>query len=356
MKIPVVVITSLLLIVTLSCDIWDTTANGALEGVITDFVSDVGIEGVTVELVGEDMSDTTDSNGAYKIEGIPEGHFTVLATGASYVVSVKSGVEIYANETTILNFRMTYSDAVGRISGQVTNAINGLPVSDALVNIIGENLVEITDTSGVYIIENIPAGFYSINASSDGYYQGASFNVEIGADSLTTAHFAMSPEFSEDNQDAMRIVLTWGEHPNDIDLHLKTPEINGQFFHIFSNLKGDSTNAPFVWLDRDDIDSYGPETVTIYEGHPGSYHYYVHKYAGEGPLIASGAKVSIFTSDGLLQSFDVPVIGEGIYWNVCLIDAETGAVTPINLMQDAEPGRPDPSPGKAEFMTNPITK
>jgi len=356
MKIPAIIIASILLIATISCEVWDTSANGALEGVVTDFATGTVIEGVTVELIGGDLSDITDSNGAYNIEEIPEGNFTIHATMATYVVSVKSRVEIYANETTILNFRMAHSNEIGNISGQVNNAINGLPVSEALVSIIGENLVEITDTSGGYTMENIPAGFYSMNASADGYYQSASYTIKIEADSVTTAHFALSPEFNEDNPGAMRIILTWGEHPYDIDSHLKTPEINEQFFHISWEFRGDSTDAPFIWLDRDDVDSYGPETVTIYEAYSGNYHYYIHKYAGEGPLTASGAKVSIYTSSGLQQSFDVPVIGQGIYWNVCLIDAETATVTPINLIQNTEPGRPDSSPGTAGLRTSPTTK
>ncbi len=356
MKIPVIIIASILLVAAISCELWDTTANGALEGVVTDFVTGAVIEGAVVELTGEDMSCATDINGAYSFEGIPEGHFTVQATMATYVVSVKSRIEIYANETTILNFRMAHSDEVGRIGGQVTNAINGLPVSEAQVSILGEHFVEITDTSGGYIMENIPAGFYSMNASADGYYQSASYTVEIEADSVTTAHFALSPEFSGDNPGAMRIILTWGEHPRDVDSHLKTPEINGEFFHIYYASRGDSTDAPFIWLDRDDMESYGPETVTIYEAQTGNYHYYVHKYAGEGPLTASGAKVSIYTSKGLLQSFDVPVTGQGIYWNVCLIDAETATVTAINLIKDAVPGRHDPSPGTEGLSTNLITK
>jgi hypothetical protein len=333
----------LILLILISCEAWNTTANGSLEGVLTDFATGAAIEGAKVELIGEDLSDITDNNGAYRITGIPEGRFTVQATIETYVVSVKSRIEIYANETTILNFRLAHSDAIGKISGEVRNAVNGLPVPDAQVSIIGEHFVEITDTAGRYLMENIPAGFYSMDAIANGYYLSASYVVEVEVDSVTTAHFALSPEFNEINPGAMRIILTWGAHPHDIDSHLKTPAINEEYFHIYFGSIGDSTNAPFVWLDRDDVDGYGPETVTIYEAYPGDYHYYVHKYEGEGPLTTSGAKVSIYTSNGLLQAFDIPASGEGIFWNVCLINAETGSVTPINLIQDTAPGRPDPS-------------
>ncbi|MCF7811926.1 carboxypeptidase regulatory-like domain-containing protein [bacterium] len=338
MRTIIIFLTSILLIL-IGCETWDSSADGSIKGVVTDFATGNVIEGVTIELLGENLSDVTDSNGTYQITGIPEGRFTVQAIMVTYVVSVKSRIEIYADETTVLNFRLAHSDAVGKISGVVSNAVNGLAIPDAQVSIVGEHFTEITDTSGYYLIENIPAGFYSMNAIATGYYISASYVVEVHADSITTAHFALSPEFNDPG--VMRIILTWGENPNDIDSHLKTPAINDEYFHIYYASIGDSLNAPFVWLDIDDIDGYGPETMTIYEAYEGDYHYYVHKYAGEGPLTASGAKASIYNSEGLQQSFDIPTSGEGIYWNVCLINAETGVVTPINLIQDMEPGRPD---------------
>ena len=48
-----------------------------------------------------------------------------------------------------------------------------------------------------------------------------------------------------------------------MDSHLLTPEIDSVNFHIYHSYKGDSTAAPFVVLDLDDIDGFGPETISI---------------------------------------------------------------------------------------------
>ncbi|MCW8631650.1 hypothetical protein OQH38_16240, partial [Acinetobacter baumannii] len=64
--------------------------------------------------------------------------------------------------------------------------------------------------------------------------------------------YALSPV--QTKLGSMRIVLTWGEKPLDLDSHL-----NYSNQHIYwSNKEGHQAN-----LDVDDRDSYGPETITI---------------------------------------------------------------------------------------------
>ena len=67
-----------------------------------------------------------------------------------------------------------------------------------------------------------------------------------------------APELGE-----VRIILTWGSNPSDMDSHLLTPEIDSVNFHISYSNRGSSESAPFVVLDLDDVDGFGPETITI---------------------------------------------------------------------------------------------
>lgn len=64
--------------------------------------------------------------------------------------------------------------------------------------------------------------------------------------------YAISPVMT--NLDGMRVVLSWGEKPFDLDSHLIFP--GGHIY--FDSKEGTDAN-----LDVDDTDSYGPETVTI---------------------------------------------------------------------------------------------
>lgn len=100
--------------------------------------------------------------------------------------------------------------------------------------------------------------------------------------------YAISPVMT--NLDGMRVVLSWGEKPFDLDSHLIFP--GGHIY--FDSKEGTDAN-----LDVDDTDSYGPETVTISKKHFGeSYIYAVQDYSNKGLpnsnyLSASKAKVFV---------------------------------------------------------------
>ncbi len=95
-----------------------------------------------------------------------------------------------------------------------------------------------------------------------------------------------------------QITLTWGENPRDLDSHLTIPEYNGNGpYHVYYSDK-DFSQAN---LDTDDTSSYGPEVVTIFDFHPGTYRYSVRHYAGTGNIETSGAEINVI------------IQGEGIY-------------------------------------------
>jgi len=96
-----------------------------------------------------------------------------------------------------------------------------------------------------------------------------------------------------------RFVLQWGEKPKDLDLHLV-----GNDFHVsFRNMKVVKDKAR---LDRDDITSYGPETITLDKiVHSNTYTVYVHNYSGEAP-IDSFAKVFIYQDNRLDRVLTLP--------------------------------------------------
>ena len=155
----------------------------------------------------------------------------------------------------------------------------------------------------------------------------------IHSDSLMPAIFVDSIGMVEGSFFA-QFTLTWNENPHDLDSHLWTPNIEGSTYHIYYASKGSGSTPPYAFLDVDDVTSWGPEHIIIYQAFPGTYTYAVHHYSGESNIPNSGAEVSLLKPDRSVQEFTPPdtTAGQGDYWTVCSIDGTTGAVTPINII------------------------
>lgn len=154
--------------------------------------------------------------------------------------------------------------------------------------------------------------------------------------------YAMSPVMQ--NLDGMRIVLSWGEKPEDLDSHLV---YSGN--HIFfEDKQGDDAE-----LDVDDTDSYGPETITIQKKQFGqSYVYAVHDFtnrsdSGSSALSASKAKVFVYVGQSLVRTYDVPVSHTGNLWTVFRLNPN-GDFEDINTLTSlSSDGSDRPSVGPA---------
>lgn len=268
------------------------------------------------------------------------------------------------------------SESVTSLSGYVTDAFSGEPLADIPVTLGRETVY--SDEEGYYRFEPVPLGGLSadfdannrvgpapleveffdysstssltISAEALGYlpYRNAQVSIEPGVEN--EQNIPLSPEIAADNY---RFVLSWGEHPRDLDSHLLTPQIEGQPHHIAYYNRGSEEAPPFANLDLDDTTSYGPETVTIYDMFSGRYTYFVHLYAGEGTLNTSEAEVEIYTETGLAHSLRAPSTGEGRYWYVGDLDGETGRFTIVNRIQDMEPGMDNAASGFASNMVYP---
>lgn len=135
------------------------------------------------------------------------------------------------------------------------------------------------------------------------------------------------------SDEELKIVLTWGAYPTDLDSHLYTPAIEGYTYHVyFYNKYQDLTNPPYVMLDLDDRSSYGPETIWFERVLPGTYTYAVHNWSLDGALTTSGATVTVIGRDGVLATLTVPASGIGEWWTVFEMNGETGEITPINVI------------------------
>lgn len=139
--------------------------------------------------------------------------------------------------------------------------------------------------------------------------------------------YALSPVMH--NLDGMRVVLTWGETPHDLDSHIAYPGS-----HVFfRNKRGADAN-----LDVDNVNGFGPETITLERRHAGeTYVYAVHDYSDRGrpntmALSASQAKVYVYVGESLVRTYYVPHDQQGNLWTVFRITGE-GEFQDINSMR-----------------------
>ena len=223
------------------------------------------------------------------------------------------------------------------IKGQVTNAVNRNPIPDVTVTISGRTTT--TDQNGDYEIIFVQEGEHPTFGEAYGFctYEGNINIPENFGQQNFIYNFSMSPIPGEGET---RLLLNWGQKPGDLDSHLLTPNIEGQNYHISYSNRGNASSAPYATLDTDDVNGYGPETITIKQSFPGTYVYYIYQYSSDSNLPSSDAVIQIYNSpDCNAITVKVPTGGNGRYWHVCNINGETGAINVINEILDSEPNR-----------------
>lgn len=219
-------------------------------------------------------------------------------------------------------------DEKGIYQGVIVDATTGQGLEGADVRFISrdrsqETVIVRSDREGAYEAE-LPEGIYDVEISKDGFIQDG-FDLEIKAEEQQSGDsFPLSPELE---QGEIRIVLTWGAYPTDLDSHLDGTTADNQNVYVyFARSVSQYGNRMLAELDVDDRNGYGPETTTIYAD--GSYRFRVNDFTNSGDIAESGAEVKIYLPGQAQPTvFTVPD-GEGNWWDVCWI--ENGKITPIN--------------------------
>jgi hypothetical protein len=234
------------------------------------------------------------------------------------------------------------STQCANLSLVVSDAINGQPIGNASVN-IGSNSAE-TDINGEVNFINLVATSSSITVSANGY-DTITQNTTLSCTQPTSLGIALNSPLTLGNGE-FRVILSWGENPVDLDLHLTGPGNNSTGFNDEQNrfhLFWAENITDVAVLDVDDVSSFGPETITVSPPsglntlRSGVYRYSVHHFDGSADLINSNAIVRLILPNGTERSFTPPagsLSGIGDTWTVfeIVVDEETGnlSVLPVN--------------------------
>ena len=319
---------------------------GFLTGYIEDALTGDPLSTVTLALQnanGNVYFTTTNENGEYEI-ALEPGTYSLAVISDDYQYETMFDIEVTEGYSTYNpSFSLVEeSDETGVVEGSVINAFNADTVSSTLLqfrrgfnNTTGDVVYRcITDIEGKFRVELEP-GNYTVEAIVEGYQSNFFTVTVIGGNTIYDQNGSLTPILEEGE---VRIVLTWGEYPKDLDSHLTGPNANypGEQFHVYYSEKStwdDELDEVAANLDLDDTTSYGPETTTIYLPQDGVYVYTVHDFTNRNAdsstaLARSEAVVTIYTSEGTYR-LNVPN-REGTAWKVFMI--RNGHIELINEM------------------------
>ena len=332
-----------------------TFGTGELKGLIASADENEPIAGARIriysgETLGENLVRTiyTDETGNYSVDNLTAGTYSIEIAATGYK-KYDMQVEITENATvyneTLLMIGRNGEDGVGTVTGELKDALTGLPIQDMTYNIrkdwnntTGAVLETGTFDASTYELSLNP-GNYTLEIIKGNYITNH-INIAVVLDETKTYNVTLSPENSSIDTDNLRIVLTWGEYPWDLDSHLygKDKLTDSDVFHTCYWAKNYYQGSTAIAkLDVDDTTSYGPETTTIYELNDNmKYSYYVHDYtngysSSSTAMAASGAKVQVYAGNVCYFTFNVPNEG-GTWWHVFDYDPATDALTPVNAM------------------------
>lgn len=243
------------------------------------------------------------------------------------------------------NTILFYDAAVKYNSTQMMTVDSGqVNIREGINNRSGEILMTAEFRNGYTEVE-LAAGMYTLEVNSSNYTR-TFCNIFVSPNGENRHEIYASGQLKSDE---IRIVLTWGAAPQDLDSHLFLPYdgsagrgADGTAYHIaYYNKRIADGSAE---LDVDDTDGYGPETITISKLKKGYYKYYVTDYraCGNGDhksreMSRSSAAVRVYNQNGLMQSFYVPSNRQGVIWEV--FEIRNGAVVPVQRYYDNVDGK-----------------
>ena len=328
---------------------------GRITGSVVDIDTGLPISGATI-LVYENAvnvaTTATDANGSYTLD-LEQGSYRIEVSKEGYIGASQNFTLRNGEQKHLETMKLTKRDdgsIMGGVYGTIKDGLTGLVVPDVSIQIVkgwsseggsADVVAELTtDSNGFYdyrkttimgVDFGLDAGNYTVVVSKDGYVT-SSYNITVVGGEDMQFNGTITPEGADRTY---RIVLTWGANPSDLDSHLNAT-YNSYREHIYYQIK----NGYGGNLDVDDINSYGPETITIYSAadYTGDIKYSVHDYSNRYSsssyaLSNSGATVNVYCGAYLVETFYVPAGQVGNVWNVFYIDSY-GNIVPVNTFQN----------------------
>ena len=193
----------------------------------------------------------------------------------------------------------------------IRDSDTGVPIPNADVDIDNTWQMKSDKEGKLDLPDSIQEGEHTITVKKGDEYVQTVENFTVAKGEITTAPQISIPKAVDFER--IKIVLDWGEFPWDLDAHV----VDGTN-HVYFSAKKEGN----LELDRDDVNSYGPETITILEPSKNKvYSYYVFDCSNaDNPdssrLSTSQAQVKIYFGNEFVESFKITPNKKGITWHV----------------------------------------
>jgi uncharacterized protein YfaP (DUF2135 family) len=321
-------------------------APGILRGRVFNAATGANVSGATIVIrnsAGATVATLTSAaNGDYQTASLPPGTYTAAISAPSFIATDIASIKI-DGDVFVESVPLAPSTAqTGTIAGSVLNATTNTSITATVTLALragvnatsGTPLQTTTATTGAYSFTGVAPGTYTIAASSNGFVDAQKTVVSLGGAASGNQSLFMSPVGSAGN---IRIVLTWGLTPSDLDAHLSGPLTGGQRFIVDYTQTGNCAQSPNATLDVDVVNGTGPETITICTQRTGVYRYIVNNFSANSDgvnavsttLANSSAHVDLYINNAFVRTFNVPG-GAGSVWTV--FDLNGSTITPINTI------------------------
>ena len=178
-----------------------TGLTGSVSGNVSYYDSTVlaltGIDGAEVELTGGsylfENTTSTSIDGSFSLTNVPADMYTIQVHAEGYG-DYSENIEVVAGSETVVEV-VFLTEEPGKISGTVividedTNSpIQGAIVTATLSGGSSYNLVSSTETdsSGGYLLEQLPVGTYDLSATAEGYLPSDTQTVVVESGTITS--------------------------------------------------------------------------------------------------------------------------------------------------------------------------
>lgn len=305
-------------------------------GTVVEQDTNVLLSGVTVEIGSK--QGTTNTLGQFSLKGIPSGSNTLKASLEGYETRTLS-INVTKNETIAVTLKTNAplmnldelhlaSDGISiangatiegttiNVSGNINDLLGSAPSSYSMMATSNPK-AEIILNGAVWGVDVDYSGFFSQELPVNPGDNTIQLRIRTGAgysrtSSVITIH-ADIPRLD------IRTIMAWDTYGTDVDLHVfKRETTEPNFFTLFTEDRhvywsndeptdfGNGKENPF--LDIDDTDGYGPETIVLMEATPGYYHIWVHAWRLDAlPLTKTTVKMILDggTTSAIERSFNV---------------------------------------------------
>jgi len=165
-----------------------------LEGTVTDAVTGAPINGVTVEIIDQDGSKTTDVFGEYKTGLATAGNYRVRFSNINYKAEEADAV-LVNGELTILDIQMT-QPARFSVTGSIVDAVTGAAIANGKIRFQADprEFEAVSDGNGSFLLETFEEE-YEVIVAAWGYLHKA---IAVFDPVTDEAIFRLEPGYQDD--------------------------------------------------------------------------------------------------------------------------------------------------------------